>query len=38
MEEVRAGEPAVINMLRYGETLVDHGGFFNPLKVLLAKG
>ncbi len=38
MEEVRIGEPAVINMLRYGETLVDHGGFFNPLKVLLAKG
>ncbi len=38
MEEVRAGEPAVINMLRYGETLIDHGGFFNPLKVLLAKG
>lgn len=38
MEEVRAGEPAVINMLRYGETLLDHGGFFNPLKVLLAKG
>jgi predicted nucleotidyltransferase/uncharacterized protein (UPF0332 family) len=38
MEEVRTGEPAVINMLRYGESLVDHGGFFNPLKVLLAKG
>lgn len=38
MEEVRMGEPAVINMLRYGEALVDHGGFFNPLKVLLAKG
>jgi predicted nucleotidyltransferase/uncharacterized protein (UPF0332 family) len=38
MEEVRAGIPTVINMLRYGETLIDHGGFFNPLKVLLAKG
>ncbi|MBT3690971.1 hypothetical protein HOG16_01875 [Candidatus Woesearchaeota archaeon] len=38
MEEVRVGEPTVINMLRYGETLIDHGGFFNPLKVLLAKG
>lgn len=38
MEEVRIGEPTVINMLRYGETLLDHGGFFNPLKVLLAKG
>lgn len=38
MEEVRAGEPTIINILRYGETLIDHGGFFNPLKVLLAKG
>ena len=38
MEEVRMGEPAVINMLRYGESLIDLGGFFNPLKVLLAKG
>jgi predicted nucleotidyltransferase/uncharacterized protein (UPF0332 family) len=38
MEEVRIGEPAVINMIRFGETLIDHGGFYNPLKVLLAKG
>lgn len=37
-EEVREGEPLVINVLRYGETLVDLGGFFDPLKVLLAKG
>lgn len=37
-EEVRAGEPLVINVLRYGEPLVDLGGFFDPLKVLLAKG
>lgn len=38
MEEVRTGEPAVINMIRFGEPLIDYGGFFNPLKVLLAKG
>ena len=38
MEEVRIGEPAVINMIRYGETILDYGGFFNPMKVLLAKG
>ena len=25
-------------MLRYGQTLIDYGGFFEPLKVLLAKG
>jgi len=37
-EEVRAGEPLVINVLRYGEPLIDLGGFFDPLKVLLAKG
>ncbi len=37
-EEVRAGEPLVINVLRYGEPLVDLGGFFGPLKILLAKG
>ncbi len=37
-EEVRAGEPLVINILRYGEPLIDIGGFFDPLKVLLARG
>ena len=37
-DEFRAGEPLSINIVRYGEALVDHGGFFEPLKVLLAKG
>ena len=37
-EELKAGEPLVINVLRYGEALIDFGGFFNPLKILLAKG
>ena len=37
-EELKAGEPVAINILRYGETLIDFGGFFDPLKVLLAKG
>jgi len=32
------GDPVIINMLRYGEALVDIGGFFNPLKVLLEEG
>src|SRR3989344_7119705 len=36
--EIKAGEPMVINVLRYGESLIDVGGFFEPLKVLLAKG
>ncbi|MBI5391526.1 nucleotidyltransferase domain-containing protein [Candidatus Woesearchaeota archaeon] len=37
-EELREGEPLIINIIRYGEVLVDVGGFFDPLKVLLAKG
>lgn len=37
-EEVRAGEPLIINVIRYGEPLIDLGGFFDPLKILLAKG
>ncbi|MFA5175731.1 MAG: hypothetical protein WC413_00510 [Candidatus Nanoarchaeia archaeon] len=37
-EEVRVGEPFIINVLRYGQAMLDFGGFFEPLKVLLAKG
>ena len=37
-DEVRNGEPLIINVIRYGQTLIDFGGFFEPLKVLLAKG
>lgn len=32
------GDPVVINILRYGEALIDYGGFFNPIKSLLLKG
>jgi predicted nucleotidyltransferase len=32
------GDPVLINVLRYGETLIDIGGFFNPLKILLSEG
>ncbi len=32
------GDPVVINALRYGEALIDSGGFFNPLKALLLQG
>lgn len=32
------GDPVVINILRYGETLIDLGGFFKPLKALLLQG
>lgn len=37
-EEIKAGEPVAINVLRYGKPLIDFGGFFEPLKILLAKG
>ena len=32
------GDPIVINIIRYGEALIDSGGFFNPLKSLLIQG
>jgi len=32
------GDPVVINILRYGEVLIDSGGFFEPLKALLFQG
>jgi predicted nucleotidyltransferase/uncharacterized protein (UPF0332 family) len=32
------GDPVVINVIRYGESLIDFGGFFNPLKILLQQG
>jgi predicted nucleotidyltransferase/uncharacterized protein (UPF0332 family) len=37
-DEMLRGEPIVLNIIRYGQPLIDFGGFFNPLKVLLAKG
>lgn len=37
-EDLMRGDPVVINILRYGEPLLDMAGFFNPLKALLIKG
>lgn len=37
-DQVKTGDPVIINVLRYGQALIDFGGFFEPLKVLLAKG
>src|SRR3990167_11039506 len=37
-EQVRNGSPLIINVIRYGQPLIDYGGFFEPLKVLLARG
>ena len=38
VDEIIECEPTAINVLRYGETLIDFGGFFSPLKILLARG
>ncbi len=37
-EDLTKGDPTVINILRYGEAIIDYGGFFDPLKTLLAQG
>lgn len=37
-EDLMRGDPVVLNVLRYGEAMIDYGGFFNPLKNLLLKG
>lgn len=37
-QDVIRGDPIVINVLRYGEAMIDFGGFFNPLRVLLKEG
>lgn len=37
-DDMMRGDPIVINVLRYGDALVDFGGFFNPLRILLKEG
>lgn len=37
-EDLMRGDPVVLNILRYGEAMIDAGGFFNPLKQLLIQG
>jgi len=37
-KEIKEGDPVAINVLRYGTPLIDFGGFFTPLKVLLRRG
>jgi predicted nucleotidyltransferase/uncharacterized protein (UPF0332 family) len=37
-EDFIRGDPVVINILRYGEAMIDFAGFFNPLKSLLIRG
>jgi len=37
-EDLMRGDPVVINVLRYGEAMLDFAGFFEPLKYLLLQG
>ncbi|MFA5953400.1 MAG: nucleotidyltransferase domain-containing protein [Candidatus Pacearchaeota archaeon] len=37
-EDLLRGDPIVLNILRYGEAMIDVAGFFNPLKYLLIEG
>lgn len=37
-EDLMRGDPVVLNIIRFGDTLIDYGGFFVPLKVLLKQG
>ena len=36
--DLMKGDPVVLNVLRYGDALIDFGGFFKPLQVLLKDG
>ncbi len=37
-EDLIRGDPTLINIIRYGEPLIDAGGFFTPIKNLLLSG
>ena len=37
-EDLMRGDPVIINILRYGESMIDLAGFFEPLKFLLLQG
>lgn len=37
-QDLLRGDPVIINILRFGEPLIDLGGFFTPLKILLQQG
>ncbi len=36
--DIQKGDPVVMNVLRFGEAMIDFGGFFNPQKILLEQG
>ena len=36
--DLMKGDPTIVNIVRYGETLIDVAGFFKPIKALLQQG
>jgi len=37
-EDLMRGDPIILNVIRYGKSLIDVAGFFDPLQYLLLKG
>jgi uncharacterized protein (UPF0332 family)/predicted nucleotidyltransferase len=37
-DDLLKGDPVVTNIIRYGEEILDFGGFFRPLRILLQEG
>ena len=37
-EDLMRGDPVVLNILRYGEAIIDMAGFYEPIKALLSQG
>lgn len=37
-QDLIVGDPVILNVIRYGEALIDHGSFFLPQKALLLAG
>jgi predicted nucleotidyltransferase/uncharacterized protein (UPF0332 family) len=37
-EDLYKGDPTIINIIRYGEPIIDLAGFFQPFKILLQNG
>jgi predicted nucleotidyltransferase/uncharacterized protein (UPF0332 family) len=36
--DLSRGDPTILNVIRYGDALIDFGGFFSPIKILLEEG
>lgn len=37
-DDLLKGDPVVLNVIRHGRAIIDHGGFFEPLKFLMMQG